>query len=424
MAGTPRTLAGAIAGHATEPLAEMLREEHLNVLTDLEAIRGVTAAGGAVAVTELQTLSGVARTWMTEVDADDDNLSNQVDYLLTPDGVVGGSFAFSAGAAVTLAATGWVKYRIAGIEYTAEMPATVTLEDLGDITQSLFGSWRVEISRSGAVTAKASPTVGGYTTEQIALLALGGLAPTASCATLGYLTVVKTGSAFNIGTDNLTVATATATVYYERGPRKRISGLNAAHGAASTLTAASTTFGHGTYDPNVNGLKVTQIAAQAAQALTDADTIATLQFGNVLILSNLAKTGFVTLNGKGTPGVTAIGETTAALALTASDLVCDRLPSLFVPLSLIKVSNQAAGTFTFKTTNWDAASVTSTITDAALAGWDRTVAAGFNSHQVGRVAIPANVTAPVISAVVAPAPSATAVDTAGDLIAAQITIAP
>lgn len=315
--------------------------------------------------------------------------TNQLDVILTPDGVLAGSYAFSAGAAVTIAASGWVKYSIGGVQYAANMPATITLEDLGDITQNKYNAWRIEIDKLGAVTAKSAPTVGGYTTEQIALLALGGLAPTANACTIGYMTIVKTGSAFNIGTDNLTVGTATAAFYYEFGARKRLSGLNAAVGAASTLTAASTTFGHGTWDLNVNGLKVAQIAAQAAQALTDADTIATTKFGNVLILSNLAKTGFVTLNAAGTPGVTAMSYATAALALAASDNVVDRLPGMFVPLALIKVSNQAGGTFTFKTTNWDATSVTSTITDAGVAGWDSTVASGFNSHQVTRAALPA-----------------------------------
>jgi hypothetical protein len=327
-----------------------------------------------------------------ELQEDHPNFANQLDFMMTPDGVVSGSYAFSTGAATTLAATGWVKYQIGGVMYAAEMPATITLEDLGDVTQSNFSAWRIEIDKLGAVTAKASPTVGGYSSAQIALLAMGGLAPTASTCTLGYLTLTDSNSVINVGTDNLNASGVTAVIYYERGPRKRISGLNAAHGAASTLTAASTTFGHGTYDLNVKGLKVAQIAAQATQALTDADTIATLKYGNVLVLSNLVGTGFVTLNAAGTPGVTAMSYSTAAAALTASDLVVDRLPSMFVPLSLIKVSNQAAGTFTFKTTNWDAASVTSTITDAAVAGWDRAVPTGFNSHQVARPAIPATLT--------------------------------
>jgi hypothetical protein len=326
--------------------------------------------------------------WINTAVLGRESLINNIDPGITADGVESGSYLFSAGAAVTLAATGVVRYRIGGVVYTAVMPATITLEDLGDISQNNYGSWRIEIDKLGAVTAKSSPTVGGYASAQIALLAMGGLAPTAGAVTLGYLTIIKTGSAFNIGTDNLTVATATAVIYYERGPRKRISGMNAAPGAASTLTAASTTFGHDTWDLNINGLKVAQIAAAAAQALTDADTIATLKYGNILVLSNLVGTGFVTLNGEGTPGATAIGQTTAAIALAHSDLVVDRLPSLFVPLALIKVSNQAAGTFTAKTTHWDATSVTSTITDGDALGWNRNVPSGFNSHQVTRPALP------------------------------------
>ena len=201
------------------------------------------------------------------------------------------------------------------------------------------------------------------------------------------------------------MATYTAAIYYERGPRKRVSGLNAALGAASTLTAASTTYGHGTIDANMNGLKKAQIAAGATQALTDADTIATVKWGNVLVCTYLAGTGKVSINAAGTPGVTAMSYASAASALTASDLVVDRLPAMFVPIALIKVNNASGGTFTFKTTNWDAASGTSTITDAAVAGWNRTVASGFNSHQISRVAIPADITAPLVATITAAKPA-------------------
>ncbi len=387
-------------------------------------------------IAELKTTYNTAVTAIIELNADDNNVCNQIDYAHTPDGVIAGSYAFSAGAAVTIAATGWVRYRLNAIEYAAEMPATITLEDLGDISQNNFNAWRIEIDALGAVTAKSSPTVGGYSTAQICLLALGGLAPTANAVTLGYMTITKTGSAFNIGTDNLTVATATATFYYERACRKKISGLNAALGAASTLTAASTTYGHGTINVNRNGLKVAQIAAGAAQALTDADVISTTKYGAVVICTDLAGTSKVSLNAAGTPGVTTMAYASAAAALVAINLVVDRLPAMFVPFALIQVSNQAGGNFTFKTTNWDATSVTSTITDAGVAGWDRTIASGFNSHQITRVAIPALLTAPNPAAVASSAgsavsssspatlsaskPSGTAEDTAGDLTAALI----
>jgi hypothetical protein len=418
MAGTQRSV-DAFKPELVQP--EILRQL-INLVTDLETLRNALDVGGITAVTELMADHATFLTWGTEVDADENNIANQVDYLLTPDGVTGGSYAFSAGAAPTLAATGWVKYQIDRAEYTAEMPATITLEDLGDVTQGNFSAWRIEIDKLGAVTAKASPTVGGYATAQIALLALGGLAPTASTVTLGYLTLTDADSVINVGTDNLNAAGVTSAIYYERGPRKRISGLNAALGAASTLTAASTTYGHGTINANMNGLKKAEITAGATQALTDADTISTLKFGNVLICTDLAGTGKVSINAAGTPGVTAMAYASAAAALTASDLVVDRLPSMFVPIALIKVSNQSGGTFTFKTTNWDAASVTSTITDATSAPWDRTVASGFNSHQVSRDPIPADVTAPLPSTLSATVPSATAVNEAGDLVAASIAL--
>lgn len=306
-----------------------------------------------------------------------------VDYMLTPDGVMAGSYAFAAAAQVTIAVTGWVKYRIAGIEYTREMPATITLTDNGDIAQNAFGAWRIEIDRLGACTATNS-TILTDATEQIALLRIASIAPTASACTIGYMTIVKTGSAFNIGTDNLTVATATATFYYERSPRKRITGLNAARGSVSILNPGAVTVNSGTVDHNVNGLKKAQIAAAATQAITDADTVTTLKFGAILLMTNLAATGVVSLNAAGTPGVTAMAYNSAALALAALNDVVDRLPGMFCPISYITINNQIAGTFTVKTTFWDAAGATCAILDATAAGWVRATPTGFNSHQVIR----------------------------------------
>ena len=231
---TPKSLAYTLAElvNDTVALANELRTDHATQKVTTDQIEtlveelGVDHATFKVTVDQLETLAeelGVdhattktaddeTRTWATEVDGDENNINNHLDYLLTPDGVIGGSYAFSAGAAVTLAATGWVKYQIGGVEFTAEMPATISLEDLGDVTQNNYGAWRIEIDRLGACTMKASPTVGGYASAQIALLAMAGLAPTASAVTLGYMTIIKTGSAFNVGTDKLNVATATTVI--------------------------------------------------------------------------------------------------------------------------------------------------------------------------------------------------------------------
>jgi hypothetical protein len=375
-----------------ETLAEELGTDH--------GTYKVTVDGLVTAVDELiddhatfKTDVDETNTWATEVADDDNNLSNHLDFLLTPNGVYGGSYYFTAGGAVTLTAAGYVDYQIGSIRYHASLPATITLEDLGDIAQNYYGAWRIEIDRLGACTAKLCALVGGYSTEQKALLSLSALAPTANAATLGYLTVVKTASAFNIGTDNLTVATATATIYYERGPRKRVSGLNAALGAASALVSASTTYGHGTIDANMNGLKKAQIGAGAAQALTDADIISTTKYGAVVICTDLAGTSTVSLNAAGLPAVQTMAYADAATAKAAIDLVVDRLPSMFVPFALIRVYNGTVGDFTFKTTAWNTALVTATITDATVAGWDRTKPTGFDSHQISRVAIPALVAA-------------------------------
>jgi len=256
------------------------------------------------------------------------------------------------------------------------------------------------------VTTQSSPTVGGAASAQIALLSLASVAPTASTCTLGYLTLTDSNSVINIGTDNQNASGVTAVIYYERGPRKKISGLWAEPGAASTLTAASTTFGHGTWDLQINGVEKAQIAAGATQALTDADTVAQTKFGNILILSNLAGTGYVSLNAAGTPGATAMSYATAVAALTASDNVVDYLPSMFVPLALIKISAGDRNPFTVKTTNWTGAGTAfCTITDATAGTWSRTLNAGFDSHKVTPPALPADITAPLQATLTAGAPT-------------------
>lgn len=304
-----------------------------------------------------------------------------LDYVVK-NGVVGGTLVVATASAVTLAVTGFIQYRLNGILYTVTPAATVTLEDLGDISQNNYGAWRLEIDALGAMTAKASPTVGGETTAQKALLSLGSIAPTANAITFAFWTVTKSDAVFNVGTTNTNAANTTSVMYHERGPKKKISGLNAARSVVSSANAGATTVTDGTVDVNANGVKLAQIAASATRTLTDADTIATLKFGAWVFFTDLAGTAIVTLNAAGTPGVTAMSYATAALALAAANLVVDRVPPMFVPVMLLQVGNQSVSTFTAKTTFWDATSITTTATDAGVAGWDRTVSTGFNSNQL------------------------------------------
>lgn len=325
-----------------------------------------------------------------------------LDQVVKPDGVIGGTLVVATAAAVTLAVTGFIQYRLGGVIYTVNPAATITLQDLGDITQNNFGAWRLEIDALGAMTAVASPTVGGESTAQKALLSLASVAPTANAVTFGYWTVSKTDSAFNIGTTNTNAASTTSVVYHERGPRKRISGLNAARSVVSAANAGAVNFTDGTVNVNVNGVKVAQIAASATRAVTDADTIATVKFGAWVFCTDLAGTAIVSISALGLVGAQAMSYATAALALAAANLVVDRLPSMFVPVMLVQVSNGAGGTFTAKTTFWDAASVVTTVTDAGVAGWDTAVPTGFNSHQITAV-LPATTDIATASAITIPA---------------------
>jgi len=192
-------------------------------------------------------------TWITEVDADEDLINNYLDFLQEADGVIGGNFSISAGAAVTLTGAGHIKYRIGGQIYYGDLDTTITLADDGDVDTTKWRAWRIEIARDGTVTATADGDT-QHASEEDAVMSLAGTAPTANTATIGYFTINSNGG-FNIGTDNVNGETA-ENVYHVRGPKNQVSGLTAALGSAVVADAAAATWSSGTIDVMRNGLRL------------------------------------------------------------------------------------------------------------------------------------------------------------------------
>lgn len=336
-----------------------------------------------------------------ETSADANAINNMNDFM-SADGVVGGSsYSFTAGAAAaTITGAGFVEYILNGVRHFIALDTTITIEDNSgttDIADGRFGAWRILIDALGAVTTQKASANQQDTSAEIAMLTLGSVAQTADTVCIGYVVLGDVGAAYNIGTTNLSALT-TETYYMERAPRKQVSGLHTALGAATVASAGAATLAVGTINAQVSGVHVAEISADATDDLTDADTIATTETGGWLLVTDLAGTGTSTISSDGIPGVSALADTDLAGANTALDTLCDNLPSVFVVLARIVVVNASGGTFTAKTTNWDATSMTTTVTDATVGTWDRTATTGFDSQKITPPAIPAAATAADVTA--------------------------
>ena len=333
---------------------------------------------------------------------DDHSISHDyLHYMRERDGVTGGDFAITAGAAATLTGAGRVEYRIGGIDYVADVDTTITLEDNGDIADSNIGAWRVLIDKSGAVTTQdpAGSGAQAFTSTEDALLSLSQRAITANTVEIGYL-VITAATGFNIGTDNLSGEAAVA-VYTVHGPRLQ-NGLNVALGGAGFATDNGVaTWDSGTIDARIVGRITTnvvrsgnlaQISAITNQAMDDADTVGIAQFGGWLLVSDLAGTGVYALATNGIAGsVTTMIHTTAALRNTALDEVQDRLPAIFAPLGRILLENVGGGNiWVAATDNWDHDTAITTVENYTFDVFQRNSLTG----DVGR-------NAPVVSATLA-----------------------
>lgn len=370
----------------TQSSANLAKGEALHVMAEL--INDVVASAN-----EQRTDHATFLAWLAEVDADLDAINNYVAREGEQDGVTGGDFTFAGTAAATALGAGHVHYRIGGERYFAILDTTITLTGTTQVTGSNWRAWRVVIDRLGVVTTE-SPDNAGQGAEETALLELGSIAQAANTVELGTF-VIQAATGFTPATDD-TSGENVFTARYTKMPKNEAAALTAAMGAALVATAGAATLAVGTADFKADGLRLAQVAADATLALTDADTIADGEAGGIMLLSNLAGTGFVTLSSDGVPGVSALTDTDAAGALTALNLLASRLPSSFVPLGHVIVVNASGSGFTAKTTFWDATNVTTTVVDQSFGTFDRTAAvAAFLSRESNPPAVPATVTAPV-----------------------------
>jgi hypothetical protein len=367
-----------------------------------------TAADGVeTLIEELHDDHALIKSWTDESDGDQDVMNNLIHYAYGTNGVTGGTYTLTAGAAVTLTGAGFIEYMIGGERYYGDLHTTIDLAlSTNPIADGRFGAWRILIDRTGTTTTQGAAADQQFTSAEDALLTLSSIAQTANTACIGYLTLGDVGDTFVPQTDNLSDCTNIA-IYYERKNRKIVTGLTAAPGAATTLNAGATTINLGTRDFMLNGARLAQIAAAAAHASgDDASTVAAGTNGAWLVVTDFAGTGYYVLAATGVAGaVSAMNYATSALANTAIANVQDNLPSMFCPIARINVANASAGLFTIGATNWNAASMTSTVTDCTWGTYDRTTTAGFDSHHVTLPSIPASITATLLATLTAAKPA-------------------
>jgi len=386
---------------ALRTLANELRTDHATNKTSHDAIETL--------VEELRTDhlgSGASyQVWLTEVDGDLDDINDYLSFIREGDGPCGGNWTVTIGAATTLTGAGFIEYRIDGVKYYCDLDTTITLADDGDVDDGKWRAWRVEIDRTGAVTATADGDT-QHTSEEDALLNMCALARTANTACLGYFTIHSNGG-FDIGTNNVNGESA-AHWFYERGPLRQIAGLTASMGADIDDGTTATNYSTGTRDYMVNGLRVAQDAAEGDKAFDDNDTIGEDQFGGHLIVTNLAQSATYALATDGKAGaVTAMTHADEAAVLTALATILGRLPANFAPCGYITVENKKAGTFTYNTDDIQGTDGQATYVSFDNGGWDRTTDEAGTLSQFGVEAptIPGTVTAPIPAAIESAAPA-------------------
>ncbi|HEC61194.1 MAG TPA: hypothetical protein ENI27_02945 [bacterium] len=123
----------------------------------------------------IQRFFDLVVTFWNELRADSNTLNDYVARMQDRDGVIGGAHVLSVGAgadSTKVLMTGPVRYRIDGVEYTAETQVTVL--QTGEITGSKWGAWRFMVGKTGVVTnqrATADGTSGEVVTERVAIAA-------------------------------------------------------------------------------------------------------------------------------------------------------------------------------------------------------------------------------------------------------------
>lgn len=359
------------------------------VVTDITA--SIDAINELIADHATSKTSVDAIETLVEELADDVTAMESYNHFMNEaDGVVGGDWTITATAAATITGAGEIIYRIGGVRYSATLDTTITITDnaaAADIADGKFGAWRIVIDRLGAVTTQKAAADQQFDSAEAAYMNICTVDQTANTCCIGYLVGGDVGAAINIGTSNLSDWT-TASIYLERGNRKKVTGLHTALGAATVATAGAATLAVGTIDVQLNGVRVAQIAADATDDLTDADLISTVKWGGWILCTDLAGTGTNTVPADGVLGAAStMAYTSQALVEAALDDVVDNMPASFCPLARVVVYNGTGGNFTGATTFWDAATVVTTVTDCTVGVWDKTSTTGLDSHKINPPAV-------------------------------------
>ena len=257
MAGTARTLAGDIAGHAQEPLAEMLRQEHLKVVTDLETLRAALSSGGVLAVTELMTdhadfkaAADAVETLIEELAADHATFKTAVDSLKTLadetkadlntlrtallTGCFGAAGLAEGTNANTLKTVNAISYAIAGQLYLKAATDNIAMTAAAEQAISTYCLYLCSLDVSGTLTVTKGAELG---TDTAVLPAT----PASNCA-IGYFKIATDGATtFTSGTTDLGAAGITETYVDMLFPLSGTSATSAV--AAADASAGPATLG-------------------------------------------------------------------------------------------------------------------------------------------------------------------------------------
>jgi hypothetical protein len=442
MAGTATT------GRTEHRAGSEVRQLRLNlnkVITDLETLRAVLAAsvtlsnemrddisaasGASITdlLTELAADHASLILWMTEVDSDIDDLADAVDWL-EPDGIYSGDPGVVQGSGDTtkLRCAGTdVRYRIAGKEYV-HFTATEVEPPTGEITENLWGAYRIELGTGGVITATRKADPMAYANKEDAILSLGSVARTANTVDAGYCALDAAAGGFTAQTDqpHSGDAQVDTSEYTDVHVPRWKNGLT----AAATVAVANgvATLNISAIDANANGVALSQIAAAGTQAMDDADTVTTAKWGGWLLIVDHAGTGTYALAADGVAGtVSAMAYDTQAAVDTALDLVQDRIPAHCVPIARIYLNNVGGGnSWVAGTDNWDHDTAVASATVYPVVH----SRVADDTYSIVKPLLAATIAEAVLSTLSEAVPddlgsaalSTTAVDAAGDLVAATV----
>jgi len=338
-------------------------EEMLTLVTEHKLDIGTIATWEGKAKTLVEELrtdhlsSGTSyQVWATEVDSDLDDINDFLDHM-NQDGILSGNPAVVDGTSDTtklrLAGTD-ILYQIGGRIYKC-YTALETEPPTGEITENKWGAYRMDLNASGTltVTRKANPMA--YDNEEDAILSLASVARTANSIDVGYLALDAATGGFTAQTDNPEVGSAAvdAVTYTDVHVARWRNGLNTA--ATVAVADGAATLNISAINADVDGVKLSEIAAAATQALDDADTVTHTKWGGWLLVVDPAGTGTYCLAADGVAGTAStMAYANQAAVDTALDLVQERIPAMCCPIARIYLDNTSgANAWVGGTDDWD-----------------------------------------------------------------------